>query len=149
MLVAGPLSDRVGRRKVLIFSAILYTMSAVGPAFAPTFLFLVIARMVGGIGVGASLIIAPMYIAEISPQEIRGRMVSFNQLNIVVGISTAFFTNYIILQLGESTAPWAESLKFAEYNWRWMLGLEAIPAAACFLALFFVPPSPRWLAMRG
>ncbi len=149
MLVAGPLSDRVGRRKVLIFSAILYTMSAVGSAFAPTFLFLVIARMVGGIGVGASLIIAPMYIAEISPQEIRGRMVSFNQLNIVVGISTAFFTNYIILQLGESTAPWAESLKFAEYNWRWMLGLEAIPAAAYFLALFFVPPSPRWLAMRG
>ncbi|MEO0778908.1 MAG: sugar porter family MFS transporter [Bacteroidota bacterium] len=149
MLVAGPLSDRIGRKRVLTYASVLYAISAIGSAFAPTFLTLVIARMIGGIGVGASLIIAPMYIAEISPAEMRGRMVSFNQLNIVLGISVAFFTNYMILQLGQSDAAWAQSLKFDEYNWRWMLGLEAFPAILYFFALFIVPNSPRWLAMKG
>lgn len=149
MMVSGPISDRVGRKKVLSFAALLYTISAIGSAFAPTFLLLIIARMIGGIGVGASLIIAPMYIAEIAPPKMRGRMVSFNQLNIVLGISVAFFSNYLILQLGQSDAAWAKSLKFDEYNWRWMLGLEAIPAILYFFALFIVPQSPRWLAMKG
>ncbi|MEM8909308.1 MAG: MFS transporter, partial [Bacteroidota bacterium] len=149
MMVAGPLSDRIGRKQVLTYSALLYFVSAIGSALAPTFLFLVIARMIGGIGVGASLIIAPMYIAEIAPPDMRGRMVSFNQLNIVLGISVAFFTNYMILQLGQSDAAWAQSLKFDEYNWRWMLGLEALPAILYFFALFIVPKSPRWLAMKG
>lgn len=149
MMVAGPWSDRVGRKKVLTIAALLYTVSAIGSALAPSFFFLVAARMVGGIGVGISLIIAPMYIAEISPPDMRGRMVSFNQLNIVLGISVAFFTNYLILQLGDSEASWAKSLKFGEYNWRWMLGLEAFPAIVYFFALFLVPRSPRWLAMKG
>ena len=149
MMTAGPLSDKIGRKKVLTYAALLYFISAIGSAFAPSFLFLVIARMIGGIGVGASLIIAPMYIAEIAPPAMRGRMVSFNQLNIVIGISVAFFTNYMILQLGESDAAWAQSLKFDEYNWRWMLGLEALPAILYFFALFVVPKSPRWLAMKG
>ncbi len=149
MMVAGPLSDRIGRKKVLSIAAMLYFISAVGSAIAPSFMFLVIARMIGGIGVGASLIIAPMYIAEIAPPDMRGRMVSFNQLNIVLGISVAFFTNYMILQLGDSDAAWAQSLKFDEYNWRWMLGLEAFPAILYFFALFIVPKSPRWLAMKG
>ena len=149
MMVAGPLSDQIGRKKVLTIAAVLYAVSAFGSAFAPSFLLLVIARMIGGIGVGASLIIAPMYIAEISPPEMRGRMVSFNQLNIVLGISVAFFTNYMILQLGQSDASWAQALKFDEYNWRWMLGLEALPAVLYFFALFIVPRSPRWLAMKG
>ena len=83
MMLAGPLSDRYGRRFVLKMAAILYAVSAIGSALAPTFAWLVIARMVGGLGVGASLIVAPMYIAEISPAAIRGRLVSFNQLNIV------------------------------------------------------------------
>jgi MFS family permease len=130
-------------------AALLYTLSAIGSAFAPTFFLLIVARMIGGIGVGASLIIAPMYIAEIAPPKMRGRMVSFNQLNIVLGISVAFFSNYFILQLGQSDAAWAKSLKFDEYNWRWMLGLEAIPAILYFFALFIVPQSPRWLAMKG
>jgi len=149
MMVAGPISDRIGRKQVLTIAAILYAISAIGSAFAPTFLTLVIARMIGGIGVGASLIIAPMYIAEISPAEIRGRMVSFNQLNIVIGISTAFFTNYLILQLGQSEAAWAQAMKFDEYNWRWMLGLETLPAILYFFGLFLVPRSPRWLIMKG
>jgi sugar porter (SP) family MFS transporter len=149
MMVAGPISDKIGRKQVLTYAALLYFVSAIGSAFAPSFLFLVIARMIGGLGVGASLIIAPMYIAEIAPPQLRGRMVSFNQLNIVLGISVAFFTNYMILQLGESDAAWAQSLKFDEYNWRWMLGLEALPAILYFFALFIVPKSPRWLAMKG
>ncbi|MCB0707011.1 MAG: sugar porter family MFS transporter [Saprospiraceae bacterium] len=149
MMVAGPISDQIGRKLVLRYAALLYFISAVGSALAPSFELLVIARMIGGIGVGASLIIAPMYIAEISPPKMRGRMVSFNQLNIVLGISVAFFTNYMILQLGDSDASWAQSLKFGEYNWRWMLGLEALPAILYFFALFIVPKSPRWLAMKG
>ncbi len=149
MLVAGPLSDRIGRRRVLKYAAILYAISAIGSALAPSFLALVIARMIGGIGVGASLIIAPMYIAEIAPPDMRGRMVSFNQLNIVLGISVAFFTNYLILQLGKSDASWAQNLRFNEWNWRWMLGLETLPAILYFGGLFFVPRSPRWLVMKG
>ncbi len=149
MMLAGPLSDRIGRKSVLVIAAVLYFISAFGSAIAPSFVFLVIARMIGGLGVGASLIIAPMYIAEISPAHLRGRMVSFNQLNIVVGISVAFFTNYMILKLGQSEALWAQSLKFEDYNWRWMLGLEALPALIYFGALFLVPRSPRWLAMKG
>lgn len=149
MLVSGPLSDRIGRRTVLRYAAILYAISAIGSAIAPTFSFLVIARMIGGLGVGASLILAPMYIAELAPPQLRGRLVSFNQLNIVVGISLAFFTNYLILQLGKSDAEWALKLKFNEHNWRWMLGLETLPAVLYFCGLFFVPRSPRWLILKG
>ncbi|MDH3711570.1 MAG: sugar porter family MFS transporter [Cyclobacteriaceae bacterium] len=149
MLVAGPLSDKFGRRLILKYAAILFAISAVGSALAPSFVALVVARMIGGLGVGAALIIAPMYIAEISPAHLRGRMVSFNQLNIVIGISVAFFTNYLILKLGQSEAAWAQDLKFNEWNWRWMLGLETLPAIIYFFSLFIVPESPRWLVMQG
>lgn len=149
MMFAGPLSDKHGRRKILKYAAILYTLSALGSALAPNFIFLVVARMLGGFGVGASLILAPLYIAEIAPKELRGRLVSFNQLNIVIGISLAFFTNYMIIQLGDSDAGWAQSLKIGEHNWRWMLGLETVPAILYFFGLFFVPRSPRWLVMKG
>jgi MFS family permease len=149
MMLAGPLSDRYGRKLLLQISAVLYLISAITSAIAPTFWFLVSARMLGGFGVGASLILAPMYIAEISPAELRGRMVSFNQLNIVIGISVAFFINYLILKLGSSEASWAQFLKFDAYNWRWMLGLESFPALFYLVSLVFVPESPRWLVMKG
>jgi SP family arabinose:H+ symporter-like MFS transporter len=149
MMVAGPISDRIGRRPTLKIAAVLFALSAIASALAPGFQTLVIARMVGGLGVGAALIIAPMYIAEIAPASIRGRMVSFNQLNIVIGISTAFFSNYLILKLGQTDLSWAESLRFGDWGWRWMLGIEALPAILYFFALLFVPESPRWLAMRG
>ncbi len=149
MMLSGPLSDRIGRRKVLFVAAVLYAVSAIASALAPTFLVLVVARMIGGLGVGASLIIAPMYIAEIAPPSERGRMVSFNQLNIVVGISAAFFTNYLILKLGQSDAGWTQALGLGEHNWRWMLGLETLPAVVYFFGLFFVPESPRWLLLSG
>ncbi|MGB5331348.1 MAG: sugar porter family MFS transporter [Woeseiaceae bacterium] len=149
MMLAGPISDRIGRRPVLKIAAVLFALSAVASAVAPDFITLVIARMVGGLGVGAALIIAPMYIAEIAPAAIRGRMVSFNQLNIVIGISAAFFTNYLILTLGQSDIAWAESMRLGEWNWRWMLGIETLPAVLYFFALMIVPESPRWLAMQG
>jgi sugar porter (SP) family MFS transporter len=149
MMLAGPLSDRVGRRPVLMAAALLFALSAVWSALAPDFISLVMARMLGGLGVGAALIIAPMYIAEIAPPDKRGRMVSFNQLNIVLGISIAFFSNYLIIRLGQSGLAWAESLGFDESAWRWMLGVETLPAVLYFFALFLVPESPRWLAMNG
>jgi len=149
MMLAGPMSDRFGRRPMLRWAAILYAVSAVGSALATSFTMLVIARMIGGLGVGASLILAPMYIAEIAPSKIRGTMVSFNQLNIVVGISVAFFTNYLILKLGNDPSNWVKSLGIDIHNWRWMLGLETLPAVLYFISLLSVPESPRWLAMRG
>jgi len=149
MMVSGPLSDRFGRRPILKVAALLFAVSAVVSAIAPTYITLVLARMLGGFGVGAALIIAPMYIAEIAPPAIRGRMVSFNQLNIVIGISAAYFSNYLILSLGQSDLAWALALNLGEWNWRWMLGVEALPAVFYFLALFFVPESPRWLVMHG
>ncbi len=149
MMIVGPLSDKWGRKRILSYAAAIYALSAILSALAPSFTFLVIARMIGGFGVGASLIIAPMYIAEVSPPKMRGRLVSFNQLNIVLGISAAFFTNYLILQLAKSDASWVEALQLNAYNWRWMLGLEAVPAIIYFFALFIVPYSPRWLIMKG
>ena len=149
MLVSGPLSDRFGRRKILFLAATLYAISAIASALAPSFGFLVAARMIGGLGVGASLIIAPLYIAEIAPPAMRGQMVSFNQLNIVIGITVAFFTNFLILQLADSPAAWAQSLGLTDGPWRWMLGLETLPAILYFVGLFFVPQSPRWLLMQG
>jgi SP family arabinose:H+ symporter-like MFS transporter len=148
MMVSGPLSDRFGRRPVLRSAAVLFAISAVASAFAPDYVTLVAARMLGGFGVGAALIIAPMYIAELAPAGIRGRMVSFNQLNIVVGISVAYFSNYLILSLGQSDLAWAQAMRLGDWNWRWMLGVEAIPAIFYFFALFMVPESPRWLVMH-
>ncbi len=148
MLASGPLSDRLGRKPVLRIAAVLFAVSALASATAPDFISLVAARMLGGLGVGAALIVAPMYIAEIAPAKIRGRMVSFNQLNIVIGISAAFFSNYLILRLGASDIGWAQALNLGDWNWRWMLGVEAIPAIVYFLALFAVPESPRWLVMH-
>lgn len=149
MMVTGPLSDKYGRKVILRIAAVLFFISALASALAPDFITLVIARMLGGFGVGAALIIAPMYIAEISPAQIRGRMVSLNQLNIVLGISVAFFTNYLVLQLGDSQAQWAITAGFEQWNWRWMLGIEMFPAILYLLGLLWIPESPRWLAMQG
>jgi SP family arabinose:H+ symporter-like MFS transporter len=149
MMVAGPVSDRLGRLPVLKVAAVLFSLSAIASAVAPDYPTLVAARMLGGFGVGAALIIAPMYIAEIAPPDIRGRMVSFNQLNIVIGMSAAYFSNYLILSLGHSDLAWVHTLGLEEWNWRWMLGVEALPAIFYFFALLFVPESPRWLIMQG
>jgi MFS transporter, SP family, arabinose:H+ symporter len=149
MMIAGPLSNTYGRRYILRWAAVFYAVSALASALSPNFTTLVIARMIGGFGVGASLIIAPMYIAEIAPPALRGRLVSINQLNIVLGISVAFFTNYLILRFSQSDHAWVATLGIDLYQWRWMLGLETLPAVLYFGFLFLVPRSPRWLLMKG
>ncbi len=132
---AGPLSDKFGRKKILIVTAMLFTVSAIWSAMATDYISFVIARIIGGVGIGGAILIAPIYIAEIAPPKLRGSLVSLNQLNIVLGISVAYFSNYFLKDLeGES--------------WRWMLGVEAIPATIYFFALFLVPRSPRWLIQR-
>lgn len=149
MMVSGPLSDKYGRRIMLQIAAILFCASALLCAIAPNFTFLVIVRMLGGLGVGMALILAPMYIAEIAPADKRGRLVSLNQLNIVIGISVAFFSNFLIIKLADSGLGIAQTLNIEAWNWRWMLGLELLPAILYLLLLSFVPESPRWLIMKG
>lgn len=149
MIFTGAISDRIGRRVLLKACAVIFTISAVGSSLAPNYTLFLVFRMLGGIGVGSSLILAPMYIAEVAPPKARGTMVSFNQLNIVIGISLAFFTNYLILSLGDSDASWVSSLGIGEHNWRWMLALEILPAVLYYVGLMIVPRSPRWLAMKG
>lgn len=143
-LMAGYISDTFGRRQTLIGIAILYLVSALFSAMAPTYDALFMARFIGGLAF-CSLMIAPIYIAEISPPESRGKMVSVNQLNIVVGISAAYFSNYFILQWSQSGSDLAQSLGVADNTWRWMLGMEIVPAFIWLVALFFIPKSPRWL----
>jgi sugar porter (SP) family MFS transporter len=135
-LITGPIIDAIGRKKVLIVCAILYTVSAVLSALAVDFILFNIARVIGGLAIGASIITAPVYVAEIAPPRYRGRLVGINQFTIVLGISIAYFSNYFLLDIGEN-------------NWRWMLGVEAFPAILYLLFLLSVPESPRWLVMKS
>ncbi len=127
-LTVGPISDYVGRKRVMITLALLYTVSAVASALAPDAATLFVARLIGGLAFG-TLMLAPIYIAEIAPARLRGRMVSVNQFNIVIGFSAAYFANYYILQLSQSGSDLAVKLGIDQFAWRWMLGLEALPAA--------------------
>ena len=141
MIFSGRLSDRLGRKKILLLVAFLYAVSALLSAYAVTYEMLSLARMIGGLAFGAALILAPMYIAEISTAENRGVLVSIQQLNIVLGFFAAFLSNYFF---NKYNSP--EHLFLNDENvWRWMLGVELFPALLYFLALFFVPRSPRWL----
>ena len=132
----GMISDRIGRKKVLIATALLFIVSAVFSALPRTFIELIAARFVGGIAVGGASVLSPVYIAEISPARIRGRLVSFNQLAIVTGILLSYFSNWLLVDTGDN-------------NWRWMFAAEAVPAALFLSVLFSVPESPRWLIKRG
>ncbi|MFT6528978.1 MAG: sugar porter (SP) family MFS transporter [Psychrosphaera sp.] len=147
-VTAGILADRFGRRNLLIVIALLYLLSAVASAFSTSYWMLVSARFIGGLAF-CSLMIAPMYIAEISQPEKRGKLVSINQLNIVIGFSAAYFANYYVLELSQSSASWVSGIGLDTHTWRWMLGLEILPALAWFILLFYVPRSPRWLALKG
>jgi SP family xylose:H+ symportor-like MFS transporter len=140
--LAGTISDRLGRRRMLIVAAVLFLVSAVGTAVPPTLFWFDLFRLLGGIGVGAASMCSPMYIAEISPARIRGRMVSLNQLAIVFGMLAVYFVNYYIASLGDEA--WN-----VQTGWRWMFGSEAIPALALLVLLLFVPESPRWLTQQG
>ncbi len=137
--MAGGLADRFGRKKVLLVTALLFGFCAVGCALATNVAFFIFARIVGGLGIGLAILIAPMYIAEIAPPAKRGFLVTFNQLNIVTGISVAYFSNYFVLQLVHDPAV----------NWRVMLGVGVVPAVLYLLLLLIVPESPRWLVQKG
>lgn len=141
MLFSGRLSDIIGRKKILIYVAFLYAISAILSAYAISYEMLYIARMIGGVAFGAALILAPTYIAEISTSENRGKLVSIQQLNIVLGFFAAFLSNYFFNKYNTSGVSFLTD----ETVWRWMLGVELVPAVLYFICLFFVPKSPRWL----
>jgi SP family arabinose:H+ symporter-like MFS transporter len=146
-VLAGIVSDKSGRKRLLILSGLLFTASAIGTAFAWNFFFFNVFRILGGIGIGLASSLSPMYIAEMSPAHMRGRFVSINQLTIVIGILAAQIINFLIAQ----AVPEDASTEFiltswnGQYGWRWMFGAETVPASLFFLLMFFVPESPRWL----
>jgi sugar porter (SP) family MFS transporter len=137
-MLSGIPADRYGRRDSLRVLAVCYLLSALGCAFAWSWGALVLFRFIGGLGIGGSSVVGPMYIAEIAPAKWRGRLVGFFQFNVVVGILLAYFSNYVIGLMG-----------FGDAEWRWKLGVSAIPAALFLLMLFRIPRSPRWLAKTG
>ena len=137
-VAVGRPADTLGRRGTLIVLAVFYFVSAIGSALAWDWLSFLLFRLLGGLAVGGASVVSPMYIAEISPAKFRGRLVAVTQFNIVFGILLAFFSNYVIAQL-----------ELGEGAWRWMFGVEAIPAIGFFFLLFSTPKSPRWLIAQG
>ena len=137
-LIAGKPGDAFGRRDSLKVVALIYFVSALGCALAWNFWPLVTFRLIGGIAIGASSVLGPLYLVEIAPTRLRGRLVGFFQFNVIFGILLAYVANYVLglFQLGAT-------------EWRWKLGIVALPAAAFLFCLFFIPRSPRWLAMKG
>lgn len=142
VLFSGRISDRFGRKKVLIASALLFAVSAVGSAIPQNISQLVIARFIGGLGVGVASMLSPMYISEIAPAHNRGMLVTLYQLAIVIGINLIYFINLIIAGMGDE--QWNVDL-----GWRYMFGSEVIPSLLFLGLLFLVPESPRWLAKQG
>lgn len=141
-MCAGFLSDKFGRKKTLVLCAILYAISGIFSAIPRTFAAFIFARFVGGLGIGASSMICPLYIAEIAPPSKRGRLGTMFQMGIVTGIFLVFFVNLMIKRMGDET--WNMNI-----GWRWMLGSEALPAILFFILLLVIPESPRWLALNG
>lgn len=136
-LIIGSPAQHYGRKKVLLVIALFYLLSAVGCAVVQQWLLFVIFRFLGGVAVGASSVVGPMYIAEISPAKSRGRLAGMFQLNIVAGILIAYLTNYLLSGYG------------GDDSWRYMLGIMALPAIVFFILLQFIPESPRWLVLNG
>lgn len=135
-IACSPLLDSYGRKKVLLLVAVLFVTSAVGCAFSASWVGFLFYRFLGGLGIGASSVAGPMYISEIAPPKLRGRLVALFQFNIVLGILLAYFSNYYINSIITADA------------WRWMLGVQAIPAIIFLFLLFVIPESPRWLMKR-
>jgi SP family arabinose:H+ symporter-like MFS transporter len=151
--VAGYLSDKYGRKKILLLSAVLFIVSAIGCAIAETAAQLIIARIVGGIGVGFAAMVAPMFISELAPANLRGRLVSLYQLAITLGILCSYLSNSLLLKYASNTVSengggFMHFYLVAEV-WRGMLGSNMVPALVFFVFLLFVPESPRWLVKVG
>jgi len=136
VIASGKPADVFGRRKTLLVASLLFLISAIGSALSNHLYVFVVFRFIGGIAVGTASMLSPMYISEISPAARRGSLVSLNQLAIVIGILAAFFSNYILVSVGDN-------------NWRWMLAVMGVPALFFFVTLLFIPESPRWLVQKG
>lgn len=150
-LVSGWLSDRFGRKRLLIAAGLVFGVSSIGTGMAPSFAVFVPWRILGGFAIGMASSLSPMYIAEVAPAQYRGKLVSLNQLTIVVGILLAQVVNWLI---AKPVAPDATPLQIlqswnGQVGWRWMFGVTAIPSVLFFVSMFFLPESPRWLAKNG
>src|SRR5262247_2571658 len=143
---AGTLADRLGRRPTMLLNAVLFLASAVATGAAISAVIFIAARLAGGLAIGAASVLAPMYIAEVAPAHLRGRLASLQQMAIVLGLFGAFLSNDILARLagGASATFW-----LGAPAWRWMFWMEAVPAAAFLLGVLFIPESPRFLVARG
>ena len=150
-LAAGALSDKFGRKRLLILAAVLFTVTSIGNALATNFDIFIAWRILGGVAIGLASSLSPMYISEVAPAQIRGKLVSINQLTIVIGILLAQAINwYLVRNLPQgATDEFIKTSWFGQSGWRWMFGLTAVPSLLFFLGMFLVPESPRWLAKNG
>lgn len=152
-VLAGALTDRWGRKWLLLFAAFLFAVSAIGTGLARSFAVFIVWRIVGGSAIGLASNLSPLYIAEVAPAQVRGRLVSLNQLTIVIGILLAQFVNWRIASLHPlpeaATAEQIAASWAGQVGWRWMFGVTAVPALVFLLGMLAVPESPRWLVKRG
>lgn len=150
-LAAGALSDKLGRKRLLIVSALLFAVTSLGNALAQNFTIFIFWRILGGVAIGLASNLSPMYIAEIAPAQLRGRLVAINQLTVVVGILLAQYINWFLVRnLPEGASDdFIRNSWFGQQGWRWMFGLTAAPALLFFIGMWLVPESPRWLAKNG
>ena len=147
---AGKLADMIGRKWLLMISSVIFLISAYGTGEVSDYNFFLFYRLIGGVAIGVASMVSPMYIAEISPAHIRGKLVSINQLTIVIGILAAQIVNYLIAEpLDANTTQPALASWNCQWGWRWMFWAEAFPAALFFIMSFFIPESPRWLILKG
>jgi SP family sugar porter-like MFS transporter len=149
---AGVLSDKFGRKPLLLVAGFLFVLTSLGTGLAPTFILFIVNRLLGGIAIGIASCLSPLYIAEVSPAGMRGRLVSVNQLTIALGVVGAQFVNWLIvrpMQPGTTIAQIPIDSWNVQLAWRWMFAVTAAPAAVFFAAMIFVPESPRWLAKKG
>jgi SP family xylose:H+ symportor-like MFS transporter len=150
-MMAGPLCDRFGRKRAMIVSALLFGISSIFTGWSPAFTWFIVWRMTGGIAIGLASAVSPMYIAEVSPASLRGRLVALNQLTIVVGILASQIVNWLIarpIPIG-ATAEMVRLSWNGQYAWRWMFTAVAVPSAVFLLCALFVPESPRWQIKKG
>ena len=150
-MIAGGLSDRFGRKRLLILAALLFAVTSLGNALANSFSLFIAWRMFGGVAIGLASSLSPMYISEVAPARMRGQLVSINQLTIVIGILLAQVINWSLVRHlpAGATDEFIKSSWFGQQGWRWMFGLTSAPALLFLLGMFFVPESPRWLAKYG
>lgn len=149
-MAAGRLADLWGRKRLLLISALIFLISAYGTGVVSDYTWFLIYRLVGGAAIGIASMVSPMYIAEVAPTKIRGKLVAINQLTIVIGILGAQIINYLIAQPVPADVPQPPLESWnCQWGWRWMFWAEAFPAALFFIMAFFIPESPRWLLMKG